>query len=140
MSSFTDDLEVEILDARREGRVTARLLAGFAYHVGELGSGEVISVPAGFITDFASVPWGLWNLEPPLGDAGKAAVVHDFLYATAGTGVWNGRRQITRAKPYSRAEADAIFREAMKVLSVPAWKRALLWAAVRLGGAGGWGK
>lgn len=67
------------------------------------------------------------SLEPPLGDAGKAAVVHDYLYATGGLG---GR--------YSRAQADGIFREALSVLGVPLWKRTLLWAAVRLGGAGGW--
>jgi hypothetical protein len=62
-----------------------------------------------------------------LGDAGKAAVVHDYLYATRGLG---GR--------YSRAQSDGIFREALGALGVPLWKRTLLWAAVRLGGAGGW--
>ena len=139
MSTFTDPLEVVILDRARQGRVEAKLLAGFAYHVGSLGSGEVISVPAGFVTDFASVPRGFWNLEPPMGDAAKAAVVHDFLYQTQGTGRWFGRRQITRPKPYSRAEADGVFREALGVLGVPAWKRFILWAAVRAGGAGGWG-
>jgi Asp-tRNA(Asn)/Glu-tRNA(Gln) amidotransferase A subunit family amidase len=91
--------------------------------------GEDIAVPAGFVTDFASVPWGFWNLEPPLGDAGKAAVVHDYLYATRGL---QGR--------FSRAQADGIFREALRALGVPLCKRALLWAAVRLGGAGGWGR
>ena len=128
MSIFTAPLDVQILDAEREGRVTARLLSSFSYEVGQPGSGEVIDVPGGFVTDFASVPWGLWNLEPPLGDGGKAAVVHDYLYATKGLG---GR--------YTRAQADGIFRQALGVLGVPAWKRTLLWAAVRLGGAGGWG-
>ena len=130
MSSFTSPLFVEILDTARERRVTARLLKGFRYEVGALGSGEVIEVPAGFVTDFASVPWGLWNIEPPLGDdAAKPAVVHDYLYATRGLG---GR--------YSRAEADAIFREALKVRGVPLWKRTLLWLAVRVGGARSWGR
>lgn len=128
MSSFTEPLFVEILDKTRQGRVTARLVKGFAYERGELGSGEVINVPAGYVTDFASVPWGLWNIEPPLGDAAKAAVVHDYLYDTKGL---SGR--------YTRAEADGIFREALAVLGVPLWKRTVLWAAVRAGGAGGWG-
>lgn len=128
MSSFTSDLEVQILDSTREGRVTARLLVGFGYEVGGVGSGEVIEVPAGFVTDFASVPEPFWSLEPPLGDAAKAAVVHDLLYATRGL-----------AGRYTRARCDGIFREAMGVLNVPWWKRNLLWAAVRLGGAGGWG-
>jgi hypothetical protein len=59
----------------------------------------------------------------------KAAVVHDYLYASLGLG---GR--------YSRAQADGIFREALRALGVPLWKRTLLWAAVRVGGAGGWGR
>lgn len=59
----------------------------------------------------------------------KAAVVHDYLYATKGL---DGR--------YSRAQADGVFRSALAALGVPLWKRTLLWAAVRLGGAGGWGR
>ena len=127
MSGFAGPLDVQILDVEREGRVTARLLDGFSYNAGP--DGGVIAVPAGFVTDFASVPWGFWNLEPPLGDAGKAAVVHDYLYATRGL-----------AGRYSRAQADGIFRQALTALGVPAWKRLLLWAAVRVGGRSGWGR
>jgi hypothetical protein len=68
-------------------------------------------------------------LPPANQPAGKAAVVHDYLYATRGL---DGR--------YSRAGADAIFRQALQALGVPLWKRTLLWAAVRLGGADGWGR
>jgi hypothetical protein len=128
VSAFAEPLTVQILDGERQGRVTARLIARFSYRPAVV-DGQVIRVPAGFVTDFASVPWGLWNLEPPLGDAAKAAVIHDYLYASRGLG---GR--------YSRAQADAIFREALGALGVPLWKRTLLWAAVRLGGAGGWGR
>lgn len=128
MSAFADPLAVEILEGSRDGRVTARLLQGFSYTPDAAGA-PAIAVPAGFVTDFASVPWGFWNLEPPLGEAGRAALVHDYLYATKGLG---GR--------YSRAAADRIFREALATLGVPPWKRALLWAAVRLGGRGGWGR
>lgn len=126
MNVFADPLAVEILDKERDGRVTARLLQPFDYW--PVSGGEAIAVPAGFVTDFASVPRGFWNLEPPLGDAAKAAVVHDYLYWTKGLG---GR--------YSRAKADRIFRDALATLGVPLWKRTLLWAAVRVGGAGGWG-
>lgn len=128
MTSFTTPLKVEVLDGRRAGRVTARLLASFEYHVGAEGSAERIVVPAGYVTDFASIPRLFWRLEPPLGPAGKAAVVHDYLYSTRGL-----------AGRYTRAAADGIFREAMGVLKVPAWKRSLMWAAVRVGGGGGWG-
>jgi hypothetical protein len=129
VSPFAEPLVVEILETARSGRVTARLLQGFSYRMRDGRGSEIIAVPAGFVTDFASVPWGFWNLEPPLGEAGRAAVVHDYLYATQGLG---GR--------YGRAEADGIFREALADLGVPLWKRSLLWAAVRVGGASGWGR
>lgn len=119
--SFQSPLRVEILDELREDRVCVRLLETFAYQVRD---GDVIVVPAGFVTDFASIPRMFWRLEPPLGRAGKAAVVHDFLY---------------REKLRTREEADTIFRQAMGELGVPMWKRRLMWAAVRVGGAGGWG-
>ena len=92
------------------------------------GRDDLFVVPAGFTTDFASVPRPFWDLEPPVGDVAKAAVVHDYLYVTKGLG---GR--------YTRAQADGIFRKAMADLGVPLWKRTLLWAAVRIGGAGAWG-
>jgi hypothetical protein len=127
VNAFADPLAVEILDKARDGRVTARLLQAFDYW--PASGAERITVPAGFVTDFASVPWGFWNFEPPLGDACKAAVVHDYLYATEGLG-----------ERFSRAQADGVFREALAASGVPLWKRTLLWAAVRVGGAGGWGR
>lgn len=128
MSSFTTPLQVEILDEMRQDRMQACLLAQFSYDVGEEGSGETIHVPKGFVTDFASIPRLFWRLEPPLGRSGKAAVVHDYLYATRGL---DGR--------YDRARCDEIFREAMGVLGVPMIKRNIMWAAVRAGGGKGWG-
>jgi hypothetical protein len=83
MSSFTSDLDVRITPRKRDERVVAELLASFSYDVGAEGSGDTIVVPAGFETDFASIPRVLWIIEPPLGDAGKAAVLHDYLYETA---------------------------------------------------------
>lgn len=123
MSSFTAELDVRISQKQREFRVLAELLTPFTFEVGALGSGDVVAVPAGFVTDFASVPWPLWIIEPPLGDAGKAAVLHDWLYET-------GER--------SRREADAILLEAMTVLEVAPWKRRLIYLAVRLFGRPGY--
>ena len=123
MSSFTSELDVRITQKKRDGRALAQLLTAFTYEVGDLGSGDTITVPAGYVTDFASVPRALWTIEPPLGDAGKAAVLHDWLYET-------GER--------SRAEADRIFLEAMEVLEVEWWKRSLIYRAVRTFGSGGY--
>lgn len=120
MSSFTSPLRVEITQKKVRGRPLARLVESFVYEVGALGSGDVVEVPAGFETDFASVPRLFWIVEPPLGDAGKAAVIHDRLYAT---------------RERSRRAADRVFLEAMGVLGVARWKRLVLYAAVRLFGA-----
>ena len=50
----------------------------FGYAVGSEDSGEVIDLPTGFVTDFASVPRPLWWLYPKWGKYGNAAVIHDY--------------------------------------------------------------
>lgn len=80
----------------------------------------VIVVPIYFITDFSSVP------RLPLafllaGDtAHEAATVHDYLYQT---------------QPCTKSQADRVFREAMGVTGIVAWRKNLMYAAVA---AGGW--
>jgi hypothetical protein len=119
VSSFTTPLVVTPLDNGRDWK----LVDPFEYHVGSLGSDEVIRVPAGFVTDFASVPRFFWRLIPPWGRYGKAAVVHDYCYAE---------------RLYSRRRCDRIFLEAMGVLSVPRWRRIPMYLAVRAFGWRGW--
>ena len=81
--------------------------------------GFSVVVPAGFRTDFASVPRYLWPVFPPTGQWMAAAVVHDYLY---------------RETSCSRFLADACFREAMSVLGVPLATRVAMYYAVRVGG------
>lgn len=140
MARITETFRVEECPGRsRAGRQCVRLLEALEYRVGAGDSDEVIVVPAGFETDFASIPFGLRNLFPPLGPWARPAIVHDFLYGTRGTGLFEGVRRISRATDYARAEADGIFREAMAVVGVPVWRRGLMYRAVRLGGGLGWG-
>lgn len=80
-----------------------------------------IVIAKGFITDFASTPKFLYPWFPPIGIYNKAAMVHDFLYS--------------ESTPITRREADKFFLQAMEVLKVPAWKRRLMYLAVRLFGA-----
>lgn len=115
MSSFTKPLIVTPLDDGKRWK----LVESFEYHVGSLESDEIISVPVNFVTDFASVPTMFWNILPPWGKYGKAAVVHDFLYSST-------------SHPYNRKQADLIFLEGMQVLGVPLWKRSIMYRAVRL--------
>lgn len=131
MSAFTTELDGRYIDGRRW-----QLLAPFRYDLGELGGPESVIVPMGFVTDFASIPQVLWNVFPPTGQYGKAAVVHDFLYrcrviTTVQTGV---------VRFCTKAEADTIFSEAMQVLGVGAWTRRLLYWGVRVGGGATWAR
>lgn len=90
------------------------------------GTHEVV-VPFGFITDFASVPQVLWNILPPVGSYGKAAVLHDFLYRT---GTWS-----IGGPACSRSDADSVLRAAMVDCNVGAFSRWSIYSGVR---AGGW--
>ncbi len=119
MSSFTDPLIIEV----QANGVNGKLLQEFDYHVGVETSPDIIHVPVGFETDFASVPWGLWTIFPKLGRYSKAAVVHDYLYTS---------------KIRSRHMSDLIFLEAMEVLGVQVWQRYPMYYAVRLFGWLAW--
>ena len=119
MSRFTEPLVVTPLP---DGK-TWIILNEFAYEIGEEGSGNVINVPIGTYTDFASIPRTLWAVFPRWGKYGNAAVIHDWMY-------WDQSR--------SRKEADDIFLEGMEVLEVPTWKRRAIYSAVRTFGGIAW--
>ncbi|ECP4145705.1 DUF1353 domain-containing protein, partial [Salmonella enterica] len=82
---------------------------------------DIISVPAGFITDLATIPRIFWTILPPDGKYAKAAIIHDYLYDNA-----------LRTKK----EADLIFLDGMTVLGVPKWKRTVMYWAVGVFGIG----
>ena len=119
MSRFTEPLVVTPLP---DGK-TWIILNEFAYEIGEEGSGNVINVPIGTYTDFASIPRTLWAVFPRWGKYGNAAVIHDWMY-------WDQSR--------NRKEADDIFLEGMEVLEVPTWKRRAIYSAVRTFGGIAW--
>lgn len=82
----------------------------------------VVDVPAGFVTDFNSVPRGLWNFFPPW-EYPEAGVVHDFLYRFNGV---------------TRSEADSIHRRILELKGCPRWKRYVAYAGIRIGGSTTW--
>ena len=116
-TSFTP-LEVEVLSDGKHYKLTKDMIV-FSHRVG------VTVVPAGFVTDMASVPRGFWSLFPPTGPWSKAAVYHDYLYQM-GT--------------LSRAEADREFVDGMRALGVCWPTRMAMWAALRLFGGIAWDK
>ncbi len=90
----------------------------------------LIKVPYGFVTDFASTPQIVWTIGmPKSGIYDKAAVIHDYLYTMGGhvAGV---------PFVYTKADADAIFKEALGVVGVNGIKRWAMYTAVRLFGRG----
>jgi len=112
-------LRVEKLFVKtRQGRALWKLLTPLWYESSHLG--RIIVVPEGFVTDFATVPRFLpisWWLA---GDtAHAAATVHDYLYTTQAA---------------SKNDADRVFYEAMALNGEPAWRRWLMWQAVRVFG------
>lgn len=83
----------------------------------------IILVPAGFITDFASIPKIFHSMILPYGKHTAASVIHDWLYSK--DCYFN----------IARREADQIFLEIMlenKVLYIQAY---IMYFAVRLFGA-----
>ena len=83
---------------------------------------RVITVPAGFVTDFNSTPWGLWNFFPPW-QYPQAGVVHDFLYQFNGV---------------TRAEADQVHARILEALGCGLFKRRTVYLALRAGGWVAW--
>jgi len=116
MSEFLNKLIVTPLSDGKRWSV----VEPFEYVVGETTGDEHIVVPVGFITDFASVPRRLWAYLPKWGRYGKASVVHDYLYNVP--------------SKYSRRQADQIFLEGMRIESVNAPVRFLMYAAIRVFG------
>jgi len=115
---------LDIRQAAGSGRLW-RLLRPLVFRAQMNGHGglEVI-VPAGAVTDFASIPRLLWRIFPQLGPYNKAAVAHDYLY-------WLG---------ISRFLADSLFREMMARSGVSAWQRVPMYYAVRCFGWWSWRK
>lgn len=143
MPRFSGKLVLVLLDGKdrpsiRSGRSLWGVQREIKYQVGHDPT-EIITVPAGFVTDLTSVPRLVWSFYPPDGPWVKAAVIHDFLYYTKGTGEWHGRVGISRPAPYTRKEADDILKEGMADRGIGSWEQGVIWTAVRAGGAGGWG-
>lgn len=115
MSAFLDRLAVVLADPQANSHTGQWQLMHPMRYQSEI-AGEVITVPFGFSTDFASVPresvimWGLFG-----GRAVRPAVVHDYL---------------VRYRTFSREKCDEIFLEAMKADDVPLSRAMPMYLAV----------
>lgn len=89
------------------------------------GDRQRFVVPAGFRTDFATVPRVVTWLVPRFGAYTLAAVLHDWLCSEG-----------IRSGSVSAREADGIFRRVMRESGVPVLRRWLMWTGVRWGALG----
>lgn len=111
-------------DARKEGFRRLAVLTDDFYYCAP-ATHEVIRVPKGFETDFASIPYAASAIVDPMGDNMEAAVVHDYLYAVGEAG--------------QREHADTIFLDALAQHRVDPIRRKLMYEAVRAGGGQNYG-
>lgn len=133
-TNFDAELEVEkSQQATAElGKTYFKVKKSFRYYLSEQNRDVWAYVPAGFLTDGASVPKPLWFILPPWGRYGQAAVLHDMLCETKT--MFHNELPV----PVSRKEADHIFRDAMKVAGVKLVGRTVMFVAVRAWGLFGW--
>lgn len=96
-----------------EDSLTFRVLEGL----------DSLVVPAGFVTDFASIPSRAQSLISKLGPHLCPAIVHDYLY-------WE--------QTCTRAQADAIFLKMMHDMGTSWITRRLMYWAVSLFGQSAW--
>ena len=78
----------------------------------------------GFRTNFASVPFYLWPIYPPLGTYTASVLLHDYLYDTKAilvNGIWIR---------ISKEQADQMFYESMEIYKVSWITRKLFYKAV----------
>lgn len=117
----------------REMKAKSRRIAAVAQPFGfvcNLSKREKIAVltPTGYVTDFASIPRAVHWIISPFGKHAEAAVIHDWLYTMG-----------VRGDAKARRIADKAFVKALKLLEVNWFKRQIMYWAVRMGGAGGFG-
>jgi hypothetical protein len=84
---------------------------------------QAVSVPVGFVTDFASIPRMFWSALRPDGKYTYPAIVHDFLY-------W------TQTRP--REEADTIFKFGMEDFDIETMTSTAIYYAVYRFGSNAW--
>lgn len=119
---MTANLKAQFLSSLRVEQITEddwRLLEPLCYFSALLG--RVVTVPAGFITDFASVPRLPFIYWFTGGLANGPAVLHDWFYRT-------------NTEDISREMADRLLAEAMEAKGYWKIRSWSMWAGVRIGG------
>jgi hypothetical protein len=91
------------------------------------------TLPAGYVTDFASVPRLLWNMLPPHDRMTNAAILHDYKYD-------NQLGEAEHGAEKARLIADIEFGWDCAASGVPKWQIMLVVAFIRIFGKKWWNK
>lgn len=130
MSAFGGQLFTRILPPNElnGNRQLYELTEDLSYQSEILG---LITVPKGFLTDFASIPRIVWNvIDPEDPCVLYPSVIHDALYS------WSGA--MPDSKLFTRDQADQVLREAMVICGARIDQRAIVYRMVRLFGGSHW--
>lgn len=130
MSSFkqftgASDVQYSILASETLNKDYWLVTKAFTYYVDFETKKLRVEIPLGFLTDGASVPKIFWNIIPPWGRYGQAAIVHDWLCENLYFLDENNQKV-----PITRKRCDEILYEAMKVLGVPPSTAKMIYGAV----------
>lgn len=89
-----------------------------------------ITVPKGFLSDFASIPRIFWAiLHPTDSKILAASLTHDFIYSKHGK---------LKDRTLSRKDCDKIFLKIMQTVGLGWFKRTMAYNAVRVFGGFAW--
>ncbi len=126
--------EAKAVRNRGDKEKDAEYILGEEYRVSYKldGQDREIKVPRGMLTDLSSAPRiaslaGIGRVGPHL----EGSIVHDFLYIA-----WQYLNPEREVRSEDRRFADELFREAMKETSVLAFRRGVIYRAVRWFGGG----
>lgn len=111
-----------------------KVLEDFRFYFDDDRPAAYVLVPAGFITDLASVPGFLGFIVQKDGDFAQAAVTHDFCYRHRGDVVWLDmplNLPPQKGQPLTRSQQDGVFMHGMGVLGTALPIRFIMWRAVR---------
>lgn len=112
------------------GHLNGRRLIEITRDFPVITSAGVFTVPAGFLSDGASIPQLAHSIVGhPFDEYLESAVWHDYLYA-----------KDSNPLGFSRKQADNFLRETMWNRDIPVWKVAAFHMAVRAGGWRSWKK
>ena len=136
MSQFLSKLSLFKLPDRYNGNPLYRVTAPLRYQSSILAElewsdifdGGIVTVPAGVITDLASIPSPVNKVLKPDGPWSRAAVIHDYLCKQ-----FHGMSDVTFPN-ISRKIADSVLYEALIADGVNSILARSMWLYVRLFG------